>query len=199
MRTAHLERLHGAPSPVVAKQTSPLLPKSGHKVMEEDNANVVGTTPPSSNSDTTGQQPTRKEKRKAVVQQRLARQLDRLTAIHARQKLQDEQAAKQQPSSSSAGTEGEGAEADGEASPNAAAQHDPTPAARHDPKFAHGTFWRDRKEKKKRTLFIGNLPAAYPKDAVRDTLEAVVAAAAEHSNTAVDGDREGIQGPDHRT
>jgi hypothetical protein len=30
---------------------------------------------------------------------------------------------------------------------------------RHDPKFSSGNFWRERKEKKKRTLFVGNLPA----------------------------------------
>jgi len=34
------------------------------------------------------------------------------------------------------------------------------PALRHDPKFAKGTFWKTRKDQKKRTLFLGNVPRA---------------------------------------
>lgn len=29
---------------------------------------------------------------------------------------------------------------------------------RHDPRFAHGTFWRDRKERRARTVFLGGVP-----------------------------------------
>lgn len=140
----------------------------------------------------------RKEKRKAVVQQRLERQLDRLSAIHARQQQHQQQLddaeAQQAEGRDEAKTATETGDGNSEeavlegagASSSSAGRGGPTtPAPRHDPKFIHGTFWRDRKEKKKRTLFVGNLPAAYPKDAVRSTLEAVVAAAAEHTNQEI--------------
>lgn len=36
---------------------------------------------------------------------------------------------------------------------------EPAAVLRHDPKFINGTFWRDRKEKRARTVFLGGLPA----------------------------------------
>lgn len=42
----------------------------------------------------------------------------------------------------------------GDAAPSAEEAHQ-----RHDPKYKNGTFWRDRKERRRRTVFLGNVPA----------------------------------------
>lgn len=48
------------------------------------------------------------------------------------------------------------------------------PALRHDPRFANGTFWRDRKERRARTLFLGGVPAHFTVQHVKDFVSTVV-------------------------
>ncbi|KPA85564.1 putative RNA binding protein [Leptomonas pyrrhocoris] len=48
------------------------------------------------------------------------------------------------------------------------------PKLRHDPKFAHGTFWRDRKEKRARTLFLGGIPSYFTVRQITDLISTVV-------------------------
>ncbi|CCW66646.1 unnamed protein product [Phytomonas sp. Hart1] len=41
---------------------------------------------------------------------------------------------------------------------------------RHDPRFKNGTFWRDRKERRSRTLFLGGIPIHYSVEKVIDLI-----------------------------
>lgn len=41
-------------------------------------------------------------------------------------------------------------------------------AERHDPKFKNGTFWRDRKERRARTLFLGGIPVSFTLPQIKD-------------------------------
>jgi hypothetical protein len=45
--------------------------------------------------------------------------------------------------------------------------------SRHDPKHTTGTFWKERKEKKKRTLFFGGLHANATSSEIRELIESV--------------------------
>ncbi|EPY43191.1 RNA binding protein [Angomonas deanei] len=42
------------------------------------------------------------------------------------------------------------------------------PKLRHDPRSTGGTFWRTRKEKKARTVFLGGIPAHFTKEQITD-------------------------------
>ena len=93
----------------------------------------------------------RKERHKYVLRQRLERQIAKIN--------------KSAPAPATRAEEGTAAAA-GDSTDGEALSHDAAHVAeanlvpvRHDPKFVNGTFWRERKEKKKRTLFVGNLPA----------------------------------------
>ncbi|ESS63563.1 RNA-binding protein [Trypanosoma cruzi Dm28c] len=44
---------------------------------------------------------------------------------------------------------------------------------RHDPKFKNGTFWRMRKERRGRTVFLGNMPARFTVQEVKDFVSSV--------------------------
>ncbi|ESL08698.1 RNA-binding protein [Trypanosoma rangeli SC58] len=45
---------------------------------------------------------------------------------------------------------------------------------RHDPKFKNGTFWRTRKERRGRTVFLGNVPARFTAQDVTDFVSSVL-------------------------
>lgn len=64
-----------------------------------------------------------------------------------------------------------------------------TPALRHDPKYINGTFWKERKDRKRRTLFVGNLPVTSTKGTIAELVDAVLGANTEEksSDTAIDG------------
>nr|CCD15808.1 unnamed protein product [Trypanosoma congolense IL3000] len=87
--------------------------------------------------DTTTDGVSRKERKRFEAKRRLERQLKALNRAEA-------------------DCSAEVGEADGEAGscPDAEAQ-------RHDPKYKNGTFWRDRKERRKRTVFLGNVPVRF--------------------------------------
>ena len=55
----------------------------------------------------------------------------------------------------------------------AAKQADEGLEPRHDPKHTAGTFWKERKERKKRTLFIGGLPSNFKADDLNALLDSV--------------------------
>ncbi|KAH9599792.1 hypothetical protein LSM04_006245 [Trypanosoma melophagium] len=48
---------------------------------------------------------------------------------------------------------------------------------RHDPKFTNGNFWRTRKERRQRTVFLGNVPIQFTEQNVMDLVSTAVDAA----------------------
>lgn len=50
----------------------------------------------------------------------------------------------------------------------------PGPLERHDPRFTNGTYWRDRKERRGRTLFLGGLSARFTVEKVKEFISTVV-------------------------
>lgn len=105
---------------------------------------------------------TRKERRRAETQRKLEKQISRLDADARRGSapvLDDKPV--------------EGGIAEGDAPPSAATPE--PPKLRHDPKFFNGTFWKERKEKKKRTLFVGNLPLTSTPKTITALVDAVLA------------------------
>lgn len=101
----------------------------------------------------------RKERHRWETSQRLERQMTRLSTTAAATKEMLDEAAAQQPGTHGAPTaEGPAAEV----------------KLRHDPKFRNGTFWRDRKEKRARTLFLGGIPASFTVKQVKDFISTVV-------------------------
>jgi hypothetical protein len=121
---------------------------------------------------------TRKERHRHLLRQRLERQISRINKTAPR------------PAAVVVGTAVDGqpatsAEQDGESLRQDTAHVAETQLEplRHDPKFANGTFWRDRKEKKKRTLFVGNMPARsfHKASAVIELIRSVVEASEEAS------------------
>lgn len=71
------------------------------------------------------------------------------------------------------------------------AQQDTDFASRHNPKYTSGSFWRDRKEKKKRTLFVGNLPGELSKAKITETLNGVLGGEGEIESVDVITSRNG--------
>ncbi|KAK7197445.1 RNA binding protein [Novymonas esmeraldas] len=105
---------------------------------------------------------TRKERRRWETSQRLDRQMTRLntTAAAVKEMLEEATAAQHGGTASDTGSAGvEAASA---------------PKLRHDPKFKNGMFWRDRKEKRARTLFLGGVPSSFTVRQVQDFISTVV-------------------------
>lgn len=88
---------------------------------------------------------TRKERRKLETERKLERHLGRLEAQRARLEHGG------QPSTVKLEFKN-----DQDVEVSTAVKEAPL---RHDPRFVNGTFWRDRKEKRARTLFLGGIPA----------------------------------------
>ncbi|GET89932.1 RNA binding protein, putative [Leishmania tarentolae] len=104
---------------------------------------------------------TRKERRRLETSQRLEWQMLRLSSTaKAAREMTEEAAAQQQ------GTPGDVADGGTVAVSE--------PQLRHDPKFKHGTFWRDRKEKRARTLFLGGIPSSFSVKQVKDFISTVI-------------------------
>ncbi|RNF15033.1 RNA-binding protein [Trypanosoma conorhini] len=97
---------------------------------------------------------TRKERKRLEAKQRFERQLARLNAAV----VEEENTA---ATTAAASAQSVGAEA----SSSLPTQGD---ALRHDPKFKNGTFWRTRKERRERTVFLGNVPARFTAQEVTD-------------------------------
>ncbi|KPI88303.1 putative RNA binding protein [Leptomonas seymouri] len=107
---------------------------------------------------------TRKERHRWETSQRLELQMTRLnTTAEAVQEMMADAEAQKAPSGAAAPVE-EGAES--------VAQ--PGPKLRHDPRFKRGTFWRDRKEKRARTLFLGGIPSYFTVKQVTDFISTVI-------------------------
>lgn len=106
---------------------------------------------------------TRKERHRWEASQRLERQMTKLTTTADAVKEMLADAAAQRDAS---GAEAAPAVVDGDAPEE--------PKLRHDPKFKHGTFWRERKEKRARTLFLGGLPSYFLAKQVKDFISTVV-------------------------
>lgn len=115
---------------------------------------------------------TRKERRRWETSRRLELQMSRLNSNAAVAKEMTEESAAQRRGTASDVVDGDAVAA-------------PEPKLRHDPKFKHGTFWRDRKEKKARTLFLGGIPSAFSVKQVKDFISTVIdldPGAAEYAN-----------------
>ncbi|CAG9577047.1 putative RNA binding protein [Leishmania major strain Friedlin] len=115
---------------------------------------------------------TRKERRRWETSRRLELQMSRLNSNAAVAKEMIEESAAQRRGTASDVVDGDAVAA-------------PEPKLRHDPKFKHGTFWRDRKEKKARTLFLGGIPSAFSVKQVKDFISTVIdldPGAAEYAN-----------------
>ncbi|KAG5499742.1 hypothetical protein GH5_03876 [Leishmania sp. Ghana 2012 LV757] len=104
---------------------------------------------------------TRREHRRWETSQRLERQMSRLNSSATVAKEVDEKGAAQRSSTVSNFGDGD-AVAASEAKP------------RHDPKFKHGTFWRDRKERRARTLFLGGIPPSLSVRQVKDFIHTML-------------------------
>nr|CCC53302.1 putative RNA binding protein [Trypanosoma vivax Y486] len=104
----------------------------------------------------------RKERKRMKAKQRLKRQLERLNAARVRKTavaVRDEQ-----------GESDEKGE-DAKTSPATSGT-----VLRHDPKFTNGTFWRTRKERRRRTVFLGNMPIRYTVENVTNFVTTTVRA-----------------------
>ncbi|KAG5474248.1 hypothetical protein LSCM1_03026 [Leishmania martiniquensis] len=98
---------------------------------------------------------TRKERRRLETSQRLERQMARLNSSAAAAKEAMEEGAAQRCGTASDFSNGDALAAS-------------VPKLRHDPKFENGTFWRDRKERRARTLFLGGIPLSFSVTQVKD-------------------------------
>lgn len=45
---------------------------------------------------------------------------------------------------------------------------------RHDPRFTNGSFWKKRKERRARTIFLGGVPVSFAEQNVKDFIESVL-------------------------
>ncbi|KAG5474578.1 hypothetical protein LSCM4_03751 [Leishmania orientalis] len=104
---------------------------------------------------------TRRERRRWETSQRLERQMSRLNSSVTAAKGVDEEGAAQRSSTVSNFGDGD-AVASSEAK------------LRHDPKFKHGRFWRDRKERRARTLFLGGIPSSFSVRQVKDFIHTLL-------------------------
>ncbi|KAG5500339.1 hypothetical protein JKF63_03431 [Porcisia hertigi] len=103
----------------------------------------------------------RKERRRWETSQRLERQMSRLVSNLTASKEAMEGAAAQHFGSASGANDCD-----------VVALSEMKP--RHDPKYKQGTFWRDRKEKRARTLFLGGIPASFSVQEVKNLVCALV-------------------------
>jgi hypothetical protein len=112
---------------------------------------------------------TRKERHRWETSRRLERQMTKLSATaEAVQEMLADAAAQK------GGTSGHAAAAAEDEDGMTTAAPVTEPKLRHDPKFKHGTFWRDRKEKRARTLFLGGIPSYFTVKQVMDFISTVV-------------------------
>ncbi|ORC88644.1 putative RNA-binding protein [Trypanosoma theileri] len=126
---------------------------------------------------------TRKERKRFEAKRRLERQLLRLNAGMPTENTTDTN----NNTNTNSNDNGIGTEAEGEEVAAAVAAETTThitdangassPASgtlRHDPKFANGTFWRTRKERRQRTVFLGNVPIQFTEQNVMDLVSTAV-------------------------
>lgn len=123
----------------------------------------------------------RKERHRWETNQRLERQMARLnTTAKAVEEMLTDAATQKAASGGMAAAVGGGESSGGgpgeqaEGSIAAAASSTVKPKLRHDPKFKYGTFWRDRKEKRARTLFLGGIPTYFTVKQIMDFIGTVV-------------------------
>lgn len=124
---------------------------------------------------------TRKERHRWETSQRLERQMSRLTTTSEAVTEMLADAAAQRATSRASPAEGQTApqeavaeQAGDDTTAAVAPPEEAGPRLRHDPKFKHGTFWRDRKEKRARTLFLGGIPAYFTIRQVTDFISTVI-------------------------
>lgn len=133
-------------------------------VVVRKKARVELVAAPSPSSAAPSEPKTRKERKKLESQRKLERQMQRVAAESARAVASALTVSELQSQQSTSDDTGASATSGAVAAPN----------QRHDPKFANGTFWRDRKDKKRRTLFVGNLPATSTSANIITLIDAVV-------------------------
>lgn len=130
---------------------------------------------------------TRKERLKLETAQRNEKQLERqqrlgerldaaeaeaLQEFKAQQRLKKTAAKQTGDAEAEAGTDDEVAEEDNAIE----APKLPEIASRHDERFIGGTYWKERKERKRKTLFVGNLPMYYDQHTTKDYLVGILEA-----------------------
>ncbi|EKF39193.1 RNA-binding protein, putative [Trypanosoma cruzi marinkellei] len=118
----------------------------------------------------------RKERKRFEAKQKFERQLARLNAAVG--KDEDNTANK-------TGTAMQAAEAEAKALSPMRGE-----TLRHDPKFKNGTFWRMRKERRGRTVFLGNMPARFSVQEVKDFVSSVFDAHCAQNNEDVNNTSE---------
>ncbi|RNF00341.1 RNA-binding protein [Trypanosoma rangeli] len=124
---------------------------------------------------------TRKERKRFESKQRFERQLARVNAAVAKEE----------------GTTSTTAAATAQVVGAEANSLSPTQGEklRHDPKFKNGTFWRTRKERRGRTVFLGNMPARFTAQDVTDFVSSILDAYYVRSEEGVNGTKtEGDEG-----
>lgn len=104
----------------------------------------------------------RKEKRRLQLESRLHREISRMDEQKKREEANTNEVAVKScgaagNSSSSEFDPLQVSSIDGTCSSLSSSANNAT-LSRHDPRFVNGTFWRDRKERKARTVFLGGLP-----------------------------------------
>ena len=143
---------------VVAKKVKKVKPVEA-KTRDESQDGVEAApqqeTSPSRSVEGTGTEPKKKQpserklKRQAMLHERLEKNLNKM-------KVRQQQA---------------------EASGIKDEKGNPVLPDRHDPRHTTGTFWRDRKDAKRRTLFMGNLPLGYGQPQIRELASSALSAA----------------------
>lgn len=124
---------------------------------------------------------TRKERLKLETAMRSEKQLERQQRLGERLDAAEAEALQAYKTSLRKKEEGdetaEGDDAEAPAPPKL-----PEIQLRHDERFVGGTYWKERKEKKKKTLFVGNLPMYYDQHIAKDYLVGIL-----ESHGVVDG------------
>lgn len=105
----------------------------------------------------------RKERRKLETARKLDKTVEKMQKVEARlQQIEAQERSK--------AAEVDGDEEAVEAKLNSMREAKERHAARH----IGGTFWKTRKERKHKTLFVGNVPMGYNQHALKDVIEAVL-------------------------
>jgi len=134
---------------------------------------------------------TRKERLKLETAQRSERQLERQQLLGERLDAAEASALQEYKASVAERKLKKKAEGvDEEGDDNAEDDDDDAPEApklpeilmRHDERFVGGTYWKERKELKRKTLFVGNLPMYYDQHITKDFIVGVL-----ESHNIVDG------------
>ena len=123
-----------------------------------------------------GAELTRKERRQLETARKLDKTVEKMGKVEARLQQIEEQA------KAKAEEDGDCDEEAVEAKMTAMREAKERHAARH----IGGTFWKTRKERKHKTLFVGNVPMGYNQHALKDVIEAVLRDNDVNTNVIID-------------